>query len=378
MRIWVLGRAYPSKANNYNGSFEFEQARMIASRGNSVTYFSVETVPFYKKKKNAGVERFNAEGVQVITDYFPYQPLPPFIMIRLREMRFRALLRKAEEKDGKPDVIHVHYPSVIGYRHIVPYAKNGVKIVGTEHWTKVLSGRLNCVYVDSLRQYRRYAHAMVSVGRPLQECVAKITESVKNGCLLQVVPNIVPDVFSYSPAPARPPFRLISIGRLVPCKRFDLLIDAFCQAFSGEQQVTLTIVGGGPEYENLKQKIVSLGLGDRVELTGNKPHDEVPALIKASHALVCASNLETFGVPVVEAMACGRPVVSTDAIGFLEFMNEAVGLIIRMDSEEEMIEALKKLYANYAAYDGRKISEYAKSLFSEEAVYQRLLDIYQS
>ena len=70
--------------------------------------------------------------------------------------------------------------------------------------------------------------------------------------------------------------------------------------------------------------------------------------------------------------------VSTDAIGFLEFMNESAGLIVQMDSEEELIEALKKLYANYAAYDGRNISEYAKSLFSEEAVYQRLLDIYQS
>ena len=376
MKIWVIGRAYPSSLNNNSGSFEFEQARMLADRGHSVCYFAVETVMFYRKNRRAGISFFTSDGIRIYEDYFPYHPLPPFIMLRLREWRYKRLFDIAEKSYGIPDVIHVHYPAMAGYQQIIPYAERGVKIVATEHWTRVLTNRIRHVHIESLKNYIKYAEALISVGSILQERIRTLTKCGDNCGKLMVIPNIVPASFTYSPAPATQPFRFIAIGRLVPCKCFDLLIQAFEKAFDENENVELHIVGGGPEYNTLLQLIKDKGLDGRVFLTGSRPHEDIPVLIQNAHVLVCSSNLETFGVPVIEAMACGRPVITTDAIGFVDLINDRVGAVIKKDSLKELTEALKEMHRCYQKYDGLAISEYALSKFSEDAVYAELMRIY--
>ena len=299
-------------------------------------------------------------------------------MIRLREMRFRALLRKAEEKYGKPDVIHVHYPSVMGYKQIMPFVKKGVKLVATEHWSKVLSQKLNKPYRNSLKQYRRYALTLVSVSRQLKDKIEQITEQVENGCPLMIIPNIIPDDFYYMPPVTKPPFRFIAIGRLVPEKNFGLLIDAFLQAFPEDKNVKLTIVGNGPEYEMLQKKITEHSLEDAVELTGSIAHREIPALLQRSHVLVCSSKYETFGVPIIEAMTCGRPIITTASVGCANYINDSNGVIIEQSSVQSLANAMKHMYLYYESYEGKAISDYAKSFSSESVVYKHLSDIYQS
>ncbi|MFE5740628.1 glycosyltransferase family 4 protein [Streptomyces celluloflavus] len=122
----------------------------------------------------------------------------------------------------------------------------------------------------------------------------------------------VPDVV---PAPAGPPSDgtakvIAAAGRLARGKRFDLLIEAFSAVTVKHPDWRLRIHGGGAERTRLQGLIDGLGLAGRAELTG--PRSPIEAEFAKASIVVSASDAESFGMTIVEAMRCGVPVVSTD------------------------------------------------------------------
>lgn len=109
----------------------------------------------------------------------------------------------------------------------------------------------------------------------------------------------------------------------------------------------LYIYGQGNQEKTLKDLIKDLNLQDSVFLKGQIKNDEVPRVLN-SFDLFCATSIsESFGVAVVEAMACGLPVVATDADGFKEVVvNGKTGLIVKRHNIEEIANALEKLILN--------------------------------
>ena len=88
------------------------------------------------------------------------------------------------------------------------------------------------------------------------------------------------------------------------------------------REPTLLIVGGGPErgaYERLAQHC---GVSDRTTFVGNVPHDEVPSYLRKIDVYVALSRYESFGVAVIEASACGCPVVVSDVGGLPEVVHD--------------------------------------------------------
>lgn len=113
---------------------------------------------------------------------------------------------------------------------------------------------------------------------------------------------------------ARPMFRdpgaIVAVGRLSPEKDFQRLIKAFA-ALSLVHPVRLTILGEGPERARLERLIAERGLGQRVSLPGFVANPL--EYVRRARLLVSASRYEGFGNAIVEALACGTPVVATDA-----------------------------------------------------------------
>ena len=112
-----------------------------------------------------------------------------------------------------------------------------------------------------------------------------------------------------------------------------MLIRAFSKAFKDQPKVNLTIVGDGPEYNNLNNLIKTLKMEKQISLYGSANREEVKMLLQKSDAFVFSSQYETFGVVLIEAMACGLPVVATkcggpesiidsDKVGLLSEINE--------------------------------------------------------
>jgi glycosyltransferase involved in cell wall biosynthesis len=113
--------------------------------------------------------------------------------------------------------------------------------------------------------------------------------------------------------------RLTVVGRMVPYKRVDLVVEALARLRPDHPDLRLVVIGQGPEHDRVAALAERLGVADRVELRGFVArHTDVLAAVAGSAAFVSASEIEGFGIVVAEAMALGTPYVVTDIPAFRE------------------------------------------------------------
>ncbi|MEM8930034.1 MAG: glycosyltransferase [Acidobacteriota bacterium] len=148
---------------------------------------------------------------------------------------------------------------------------------------------------------------------------------------VQVIrPAVDPEVF----APAdqlveEPPLRLVSVGSLIWRKNLEDALHAVALAVAEGLDLHFDIVGDGPERQRVLYTIHDLGLVDRVTLHGRQEPAAVRRLLRSSHAFVLSSLSEGIANAVLEAMACGLAVVSTDVGGMAEVLDHEVdGLLV--------------------------------------------------
>jgi glycosyltransferase involved in cell wall biosynthesis len=103
---------------------------------------------------------------------------------------------------------------------------------------------------------------------------------------------------------------ILACGRLIRLKRFDVLIDAFAEFARGHDEWDLLIAGSGPLGPTLRARVPS-HLADRVRWLGALPWDEMPLAYACADVFVLTSEIEAWGVVVIEAMLAGNATVST-------------------------------------------------------------------
>ena len=119
--------------------------------------------------------------------------------------------------------------------------------------------------------------------------------------------------------PPAVPFKVLFVGRLQEWKGVRTILEAL----STVPDVTLTIAGDGNDRTLLEAHAATLGVSGRVTFLGSVPRPELPALMYEHHALVASSYAsETFGIGLVEAQACGLPVIASRFGGFVEVVSE--------------------------------------------------------
>jgi teichuronic acid biosynthesis glycosyltransferase TuaC len=133
---------------------------------------------------------------------------------------------------------------------------------------------------------------------------------------------------------------VIYVGRFVEAKGMRELLGAFQKLSSDDPKLRLALVGDGVMRDELVAMVRSANLGDRVLLPGGLPPESVAQWIAASDALTLPSWSEGYPNVVVEAIACGRPVVATDVGGTCEIVNEANGILIPARDERALADAL--------------------------------------
>ena len=135
---------------------------------------------------------------------------------------------------------------------------------------------------------------------------------------------------------------VVYVGRLVAAKGLRELLHAFRSLSRGLPPCRLAIVGDGPMRDELERAVVATGLAGRVHFAGGLEPPAVAAWIRASNLLTLPSWSEGYPNVVVEALACGRPVVATDVGGTRELVDRSNGILIPPRRPEALANAIRQ------------------------------------
>jgi glycosyltransferase involved in cell wall biosynthesis len=175
--------------------------------------------------------------------------------------------------------------------------------------------------------------------------------------LLRTVANpyVSDDMLADPPRRRSGPPRLLAAGRMVPQKRFDILLRAF--AASTNRDARLTILGDGPLRSELDRLARSLGIADRVDMPGYVG-DIIPALRK-SDLFVLSSDYEGLPAVVIEALACNVPVVATESFfAARELLDKAPSCaVVPIGDPQALAQAIDRCLATRDESDLRFLAE---------------------
>lgn len=195
---------------------------------------------------------------------------------------------------------------------------------------------------------RRVAERIAALRVAGIACVAAslrefVTQQMRLPATVTVIHNGIPDyVASSPPPPADDAQRLVSVGRLVSVKAYDVLLRAFAQVSHSRPRLRLTIVGDGPERESLERLAERLCVGSSVDFVGFR--DDVPELLAKQNLFVLSSQHEGISIAILEAMRAGLPVVATRVGGVPETVVDGVtGVLVPPDDAPRMAEAIDRL-----------------------------------
>jgi glycosyltransferase involved in cell wall biosynthesis len=148
---------------------------------------------------------------------------------------------------------------------------------------------------------------------------------------IRVVPPGIDERFRPGETKSEHPL-VVAVGRLMPSKRFDVLIDTLDDVRRTRPDIELVIVGEGYERDNLQQLIADRRAGDWVRLAGRVGDDELLSLYRRAWVVASASIAEGWGMTLTEAAACGTPAIATAIAGHRDAIDHGrSGLLVDDD-----------------------------------------------
>ena len=129
----------------------------------------------------------------------------------------------------------------------------------------------------------------------------------------------------------------------------------------------LTIIGDGPEKNKLKLLSHKLQINNRVNFIGYQRKTAVADILRDHDALVLSSEVETFGVVLVEAMSAGLPVIATKCGGPESIVLPETGILVESNNKNKLYTAMKYMIEKYDDYEPKKIREIALKTYGDKS-----------
>lgn len=270
----------------------------------------------------------------------------------------------------RPDLVHIHsgFPTgPLGYWLKVTL---GIPYIMTLHGGEVPGflpeevGTLHKILAPATRTVWKAASAVIAVSEGLRDLSLQAVPGVN----IQVIPNGV-DCQYFSPAAVcleqreqDTPLRLLFVGRVVRQKGLSYLLDALAAIHSqGITNWRLRIVGDGPMCPRLKAQATQHGIDRMVEFPGWLPFEEIPEEMRLADLFVLPSIVEGMPLVLLQAMACGLPVVATSVPGSVDLVFPGKnGLLVPPKNSIALTEALVSLLTDEAVR--KRMGKYSRGI----------------
>jgi len=315
-----------------------------------------------------GVETWRRDML-VVLPRLPYRNPALFAWCGLK------LFARYLEAHGKPDFVEAHGALNGGVAAWAIGRHWGISYMLTEHSTAFAQGRLRWWERDLVRRVVAGAQHCLAVSPQLAELLSQ----QYLGSRWQYLPNplgaaFVEDAAARQRDPAAP-FVFVCVARLSPEKGHAQLIETFAAAFADELTVRLRLIGDGPMRSELQRLCAAQGVAGQVEFAGVLASEQVRDELAAANAFVLASDVETFGVAVIEALACGCPVLVTASGGPEHLVEGGNGVVIPPQDPAALRNALIRMRHEADRCDRAAIRASALRLYGPEAFARGFAEI---
>lgn len=268
-------------------------------------------------------------------------------LTKLAYLKYVTVLKKII-KHFNPDILHAHYATSYG---LVGALTNFHPFIISSWGTDVMKfPHKNFVAKSILGFNYKMADLLCATSQTIAGYIAQVTSKP-----VSVVPFGI-DTEKFKPMKVSRDFRdgEFVIGSIKPLEslyNINILIRAFALLHEKNPLLRLLIIGEGSVDAQLKELCTTLHVGDKVTFTGRVPFSEISKYYNMIDVLVNISEYESFGVSVLEAMACEKPVIVTNVGGLKEIVtDDSVGLKVEVGSIESTARAIEKLHIDIETY----------------------------
>jgi len=387
-RVLVLSHMYPREYNLVGGIFVHEQVKALRALGIDARVVSGE--PFWINTINPRTIKraLDIYRAQRINGWEDHDGVPlirfPYIVSSLLPFQAHAatyshgLLRQAEwlRADFGFELIHAHtaYTDGTAGRRLASRLK--IPLVITEH-TGPFTTLTRTRYLRRMTQKAlNAADKVIAVSSALLSDIRRQVK-LKAGVDTQVIANLVDtDLFNEQAVQHDELIQLLWVGHFVPVKRVPVLLEAFAAAFQEEPRLRLRLAGSGEGLEQAQALVENLGIAHVVDFSGRASRTQLVDYYRECDFLVISSESETFGVVAIEAMSCGRPVLTTRCGGPAEIVSHPqLGHVVGM-SVEELTQGMLAMARQRRAFNSKVIRKVTELKFSSASIAQEIANVY--
>ena len=339
LHVLTLTPFYPSETDQAGGCFVSEPLESLAKIGIHNTVLAVQ--PVYRKKVRARQSSISAEWIRYLS--FPRG----FGLSTAGALAFARIVGKVRQlqKSQPIDLIHAHGALPCGHAAMLLCAEVGVPYVVSVHGldafsTEQVRGRTGqwCRRI-SQRVYRS-SNRVICVSEHVRE---RVLEGTGPSCRTSVVYNGVdPQLFSPANEEAPNKLKVLAVGNLIPIKGHEFLIRAIGSLRTEFPELSLEIIGEGPERSRLAALAQELGVV--VHFQGRQSRQVVAEAMRRCTIFALPSRYEGLGCVYLEAMSAGKPAIGCRGQGIAEIIRQGVnGFLVGPGNDKELALALAML-----------------------------------
>ena len=373
MKILFISSWFPNKLEPTNGNFVQRHAEAVALKHDVEI---LHTIGDFNQKETFVFDDKIINGLRTLVVYYKNSKNP--IQNFLRRMK---AYKMGFSKMQKPELVHANV--LHNNMLFAVYLKKKFKIpfVITEHWTAYQENASDA-HGALWRFFAKFIANQSSAVLP-------VSQNLKKGLLalgvkkpINVISNVInTEVFKLNVNEQKNSiFTFLHVSSLVERKNPDKIIRTAKRLHDKGYQFQLSI--GGNDPKNIQTQINELSASSYISTFGLLTLEGVAKKMQESHALVLFSENETQGCVLVEANACGIPVISSNVGGVPEFVNEKSGILVKKDDEEDLYRAMEDVLLQKVKFESaenlhNEIKEkYSPKIIGDSfsKVYQKILD----